>query len=88
MSCPNCQNNFLINISKDCNTCLTCNTKWNQHTNVTGTCMNCKSNVDMNLHINLLKDERTDWRSCNNCGLYLNSDMINITKNDIVTMLV
>ena len=72
MNC--CERPFpTLNVSTGKNSCKMCGKIWTDKTIFVYNCPNCKQGErKTNKSLNLSKDGRTDWTSCENCHMYVN----------------
>ena len=80
MSCPSCVSGLVeFEISTNKCKCRACGVNWKSKT--VYSCKNCHNEMDINRKLMMMKDGRCDWTSCENCGLYHNSDDLNKKEN-------
>ena len=85
MSCTKCNSSLVtLNTSTNVNTCNACGTAWSVVPSLQcNGCNGCNGAVNMNRKLRMIKDGKTGWHQCENCGMYANID----DKRDVIIML-
>ena len=79
MSCTKCNSSLVtLNTSTSVHTCNACGTAWSIIHSLQ--CNGCNGVVNMNRKLRLIKDGKTGWHQCDNCGMYANID----DKRDVI----